>query len=1057
MPFRRLILVLALLVVSGAAGLILQIGWTRQLRLIFGGTTAASATVLAIFLGGLGFGQWFWGRRIDRWTKPLRGYGLLELGVAVAALASPWLVDFSREIYLALGGESALGTFNAALMRIVLSAIVLGPATWLMGGTIPAAAAAIASDEDSRRVRVGWLYGLNTLGAVAGAAWANFYLLENIGTRASLWLAAGMLIAAGLGAIALSTASGEMRTLLVGQLSKALSEGEKQGNEKDPFALAGWVVGITSLASGFGFFLMEIVWYRALGPLLGGSTFTFGTILCVVLIGIAGGGILFSLLASRFTPRAQWLANSFALQGLLVAVPLVLGDRLAVLAASERVDAVSFADLVQSWLGLSALVILPAALLSGFQFPLLISLSGRGRRGLGYDLGWVYGLNSLGAISGALLGGFWLLPVFSAIGLWRATSIGLVGIGVVVAWFGSQSKLGRRWMVPGLLGLLCLWSIQQTGPTAGWRHNSIGAGRIGEIWSNSNTVQDWLTNARRQVYWETDGRESAMGIRIGDSPTFYMNGKSDGNAFLDAETQVGLGLLGPLLKDQIRKTLVIGLGTGETAGWLGDIASLEHLRVIEMEPAVLEMARLCEPFNRKVLENPKVEVILGDAREVALTTKDTYDLIVSEPSNPYRAGVANLLTVQFYKNLKARMANDGILLQWVQAYEVEEQTIASMLKTVSEVFADVQVWRTKVGDLVLVCRNQHSPIRLEDIDRRLQADPVLKEAMLRTWRLENAYGLLAHYVGGMKTIQSFIDTWPSPANTDDCTWLEYGFARSVGKPLSQVSGKLHQLAITANDDVPEVLGTFDMEIVRKRRLTLRAWWGEELKLPSDPSAELLVMKDVYQSLHQQEYGAALESWQMLQRAPEDPIEHTMIAFASAMTGIEPLEESVNMIAQISPAEVSVLQALAAFGRLDGSFIERLEKMGEELDRDPWASDVILGMLLAKLTDEKIVLSQEETRRIYKVLGKPWLGYRCETLRQWVAMWIAGRVGVEETARYFAAMEPNVWWREAVLEKRLEAYRATGNPLETRASNDLERFRYLKDRAGIAVWDVWGIR
>jgi len=309
----------------------------------------------------------------------------------------------------------------------------------------------------------------------------------------------------------------------------------------------------------------------------------------------------------------------------------------------------------------------------------------------------------------------------------------------------------------------------------------------------------------------------------------------------------------------------------------------------------------------------------------------------------------------------------------------------------------------------------------------------------------------------MKTIQSFMDTWPSPANTDDCTWLEYGFARSVGKPLSQVSGKLNQLAITANDDVPEVLGTFDMEIVRKRRLTLRAWWGEELKLPTDPTAELLVMKEVYQSLHQQEYGAALESWQKLQRAPEDPIEHTMIAFASAMTGVEPLEESMNMISQISPAEVSVLQALAAFGRLDGSFIERLEKMGEELNRDPWASDVILGMLLAKLTDEKIVFSNEEASRIYKVLNKPWLGYRSETLRQWVAMWIAGQVSVEETARYFAAMEPNVWWREAVLEKRLEAYRATGNPLETRASNDLKRFRYLKDRAGIAVWDVWGIR
>src|SRR4029453_2487373 len=196
----------ALLFGSGACALVYQVAWFREFRLVFGASTPASAAVLAIFMGGLGLGNALLGRRADATTNPMRLYAQLELSISLLSAASPVLVAGIRSIYLAVGGQETLGLFGASLIRLLLSTAVIGLPTFLMGGTLPAAAKRATAPDDAGRRSVGWLYGLNTLGAVLGTLLSTFFLLERFGTHGTLWIACGANLLNSLAAWRLSQA-----------------------------------------------------------------------------------------------------------------------------------------------------------------------------------------------------------------------------------------------------------------------------------------------------------------------------------------------------------------------------------------------------------------------------------------------------------------------------------------------------------------------------------------------------------------------------------------------------------------------------------------------------------------------------------------------------------------------------------------------------------------------------------------------------------------------------------------------------------------------------------
>ncbi|HUE73890.1 MAG TPA: hypothetical protein VMP01_23620, partial [Pirellulaceae bacterium] len=333
-----------LLFCSGLCALVFQVAWLRELRLVFGASTPAAAAVLAIFMGGLGLGNAVLGRRADAVANPLRMYGQLELLISLASFVSPFLIDLSRMIYIALGGQQSLGLTGATIVRLLLATLVLGLPTFLMGGTLPAAARTVALARDDGRRSIGLIYGLNTLGAVMGALLSTFVLLEALGTRATLWTACLVNLATGLSAWWLSSrvvwpvpASPAPHVPPESMPAPALKRQEKKGRPPRSASqlpvdspvtsspASSDVLPVQSLDSvlyaaaclvGFAFFLMEIVWYRMLTPILGGTTFTFGLILAVALAGIGIGGAMYPWLFGRRRPTLYDLALSCAGEGL---------------------------------------------------------------------------------------------------------------------------------------------------------------------------------------------------------------------------------------------------------------------------------------------------------------------------------------------------------------------------------------------------------------------------------------------------------------------------------------------------------------------------------------------------------------------------------------------------------------------------------------------------------------------------------------------------------------------------------------------------------------------
>ena len=348
----RALRVAPLLFASGACALAYQTAWTREFRLIFGASTAASAAVVAVFMGGLGLGGWLIGPRADQRPNPLLFYARLEALVAVTAAATPWLLALVREAYIGLGGTVRLGPHFGMLARLLLAGLVLLVPTLLAGGTLGAAARAVEDEGDAGRRATAVLYGVNTLGAVAGCMATTFFMLETFGTHRTLWLAslANLLIAVVAGALARSLGPTNPRPG-VNEDPKPLGT---RAAASPRFVLAAAAV------VGFAFFLMELVWYRMLGPILGGTVYTFGLVLAVALAGIAIGGLAYPLVIGRRAPSLTMFAATCLAEAACLAIPYAIGDRLALLALRLRPGpAAGLWVYVEGWTVVTAIVVRP--------------------------------------------------------------------------------------------------------------------------------------------------------------------------------------------------------------------------------------------------------------------------------------------------------------------------------------------------------------------------------------------------------------------------------------------------------------------------------------------------------------------------------------------------------------------------------------------------------------------------------------------------------------------------------------------------------------------------
>jgi spermidine synthase len=1025
-----------LLFCSGFCALVYQTTWLREFRLIFGASTAASAAVLSVFMGGLGFGGIFLGRKSESNDRPLRFYAQLELLIALSAGLSPLLILVARYVYVALGGTEMMGITVGTIVRLFLTAMILGFPTFLMGGTLPAVARAVVTRDDLSRRSLGILYGVNTLGAVTGAIAGTFYLFENLGNRLTLWWAAILNIAVALIAFHFSKSFGSV-------VSESDQPNELNAKEVVIEANPRFVFGAAGLV-GFAFFLMEMVWYRMLGPLLGGSTFTFGLILAVALLGIGLGGVVYAIFDLKRSASLQSFAFTCAAEAFFIALPYALGDRIATAAMLLRpLGTLGFYGHIIAWSALCSVVVFPAAFMSGIQFPLLIALLGKGRERIGSQTGAAYAWNTLGALIGSLAGGFGFMPMLSAPGVWKLVVVILSAVAIIAVCFSVTER--GRWIQaanPLAVVLVALLMLLATGPTAFWRHSQIGVGGLRQYHVSANEMRDTILAMRRRVVWQADGRESSVALVNSDSLAFIVNGKSDGNAKADAGTQVMSGMIGAALHPNPQKALVVGLGTGSTAGWLAAVPTIQRVDAIELERSILKVAELCGPVNHDALANPKLHVIIGDGRELLLTKHDKYDLVVSEPSNPYRAGVAGLFTREFYQSVEHRLAPGGLFLQWVQTYDVDDRTIEIFYGTLGSVFAHIDSWQTQEGDLLLVASREPIPYDAVALRHRLAQDP-LKSAARAGWKADGLEDFLAHYVGNARVAQTLQNLQPWPLNTDDQTVIEFAFARSVSTANSFHMANFRNGAHAAHCDRPENLrGEIDWDRVEEARLSL---YPSSNQNGTGRTREQGARAAALASYMGGDVIAALRLWRTQSQQPKTLPELALVAEGLASEGDPSSGAYINQLADVLPADAQAIRAELL--RRQGKTVEAVKTLGAfllALRSDPWPDQGLIRRSLVRaetLASEDA--SNERARVLYDILKKPLAVCNCETDRRlrlvMLAMHLDGKTAGKYTASALAPFEPNVMWERAFLQVRSDCYNATNSPRAAKASRDLEEF------------------
>ncbi len=1016
----------ALLLGSGACALVYQVVWQREFRLVFGASTAASAAVLAIFVAGLGAGSLLLGPRADRARSPLRLYAGLEALIALSAAASPSLLDLARWAYLALGGTPQLGEAGGTLARLGAASLVLLVPTFLMGGTLPAAARAATPPEDAHRGDTALLYGLNTLGAVLGSALATFALLEALGTRATLW--AACVVNAGVAAAAWLLAGGS-REPEVGAAPHPAADQPEPAPAPRAFVLcAAAVVGAV-------FFLMEIVWYRMLGPLLGGTVFSFGLVLALALLGVGSGGYLYARLGSRRPPTLERFAATAALEAAALLVAFGLGDRIALWTlATQGVDRLGFGAELLHWGLVAGVVVVPAATVAGWQFPLLVSLLGSGRHGLGRDVGHAYAWNTAGAVVGSLVGGFGLLPLLGAPGAWRLAALSLLGLALAAAFLagrhGRRSSLGPATAA----GLAALALLTSAGPGPGWRHSGVGAGRAVPLHGDGpNALEAWLREQRAALAWEREGRESSVALVRRQGLAFVINGKIDGHATLDAPTQVMAALLPALLQASPPRTaLVIGLGTGSSAGWLAAVPGVERVDVAELEPAIVEVARRLAPVNLAVMDNPRVHVQVGDAREILLASRERYDLIFSEPSNPYRAGIASLFTREYYRAAAERLEPGGVFVQWLQAYEVDAETVRSVYATLGAEFAQVETWRTH-RDLLLLARRQPAPrLDREGLARRIAAEP-MRSALLHAWRATDPESVLARFVAGPRTARAIAGGAAGLVNTDDRNIVEFRFARHVGRQGLFQPEELLVLARGLDDALPPVVG-----LERSRLEELRAALYPRVAWPAGLDGFAL------QRLQAREFGlaapeSALAAWAAQPAPPRAWEEQVLVATGLAENGrLEELRPLLQEIASRSPVDGAAIEALAVARHGDPSAgTAALAASWAQMRVTPW----VHAALGQRTLQAALGLAQRAPARTALLLEELRTPFALDVLhddRRRALLALLARLPqpAPECAATLAEFEPHFPWQALPLELRARCEARAGG----RAELEWQRFR-----------------
>lgn len=765
-PKNRGGIVLALFFGSGATALVYEVVWSKYLSQMFGSTIYAQTVVLAAFMGGLALGNRIFGGWADGLRHPVKGYGLLEILIGLYALLFPWLDRLTDRVFIVMGTPIADHAIKLLLLKGILSVgLLIGP-TMLMGGTLPLLAAWLHHSSADAGRRSARFYSVNSLGAVTGAGLAGFWLVQHYGMTATLLITATVNLAIGLTAVALSQGD------RLGEAGK-IEDISKTANLEPAAAptTLHWAGLMVALTGGVSMGL-ELLASRSLALIFGSSLQSFAIVLMAFILGIGLGSAWIA------SPRRAGRASEKIVVLLLVVAAAWI--TLLVFNIERWVDVYRLARtglgrtevgyLYQLLLSTSiSLLILgvPAACI-GAVLPLMMRAEACTGGPLGKQVGGLLTWNTLGAVCGTLLTGFGLMP-------WLGLRNAFAVLALVLVLVALTTALKRNWRA-GILATVgaCgfnVWLLAT--PDSGWQNvMSSGVFRVWETRFDPRLMP--LRKEHIKIRYYKDGPDATVSVEEVDgiiapaSLGLRINGKPDAGTALDLSTQFLLANLPLMAKPDAKDVFVLGLGSGITAGAALSYP-VNHILIAENCQPVVAAARVFGDWNRHVLDNPRVRLEVEDARTVLKLHPQQYDVIITEPSNPWTVGVGSVFSRQFYEIAASRLKPGGIICQWFHVYEMNDDLLKVVLRTFGSVFPYMEVWDARNGDIILLGSLHPWPTGPGVFSKSFAIDRVRTDmAMIN---INSPEALLARQVASQRT--AFAIAGPGPLQSDLHPILEY--------------------------------------------------------------------------------------------------------------------------------------------------------------------------------------------------------------------------------------------------------------------------------------------
>jgi len=768
-----------LFAVSGYSGLIYESVWSHYLKLYLGHAAYAQALVLAIFMGGMSLGAWLSAQFIGRIRNPLRAYALVEGTIGLIALVFDGIFKAATAFVLGHVFGHVESVFAAQAIKWASAALLILPQSVLLGATFPLMSNGLLRRfPDAPGNKLGMLYFTNSIGGAAGVLTSGFVLIALVGLP-------GTMLTAGIINVALAIVVYGLARSPGAPFAETRTTPAATDRDLPAFIL------IAALITGLSSFVYEIVWIRMLSMVLGTSTHAFELMLSAFITGLAIGGFIVRKRMASGREALLRAAYIQVLMGVAAFATLPLYDRgfdlMAFFMSALSHNDNGYILFVLASHGIALAAMLPATIFAGMTLPLFTAIlldRGHGER----SVGQVYAFNTLGAIAGTVLTLFLLLPL---LGIEHALLIGaaldvIVGVAFlfVAARTGGPALRLHSAFAAAAVACLALMSIYSS---ADPRRMAAGVFRSGKATEHSSV----------RVLDHFDGSTASVTVLKyeDDTVSIITNGKPDASANLgtagkvrpDEPTMILTAALPLSVRPDARRVAVVGFGAGMSTHTLLGMPGVERVDTIEIERAMYEGARHFGIRSERAYNDPRSHVVFEDAKTFFHQRGEKYDVIVSEPSNPWVSGVSSLFTTEYYGMVRRFLTDDGVLAQWLHAYETDEFIVNSILKALAANFADFQIYATNATDLVIVASVRPGlPLPSDDLFRHETLRRELERIDIRS-----PADLHMRFLADKAMLEIPLKRDRVPANSDYFPFVDLNAARTLF--TRQMMGGLHHM------------------------------------------------------------------------------------------------------------------------------------------------------------------------------------------------------------------------------------------------------------------------